>query len=171
VCSVAAGAVADGTCTPTNGWKTGCLAPSYCVQDNYCSNGSCGSGWHGQCNAGDNQCIWPGWCDSSYGCTDSYTPNGYPCKTNPLCASGYICENGQVTPPPALLPLGKSCLNSSVCQSGRCSAGVCVPSCSGWPCDTWAPTSSVSQSRQDHAASLLPNGKVMIVGGYAPPEI
>jgi hypothetical protein len=112
VCSVAAGALADGTCTPRPDQAV-CDDRLYCNGPDRCQSGACALHGADPCTGpdGDDDCRES--CDEPSDTCTAPDPDGSSC-TNGSCGSG-ICRQ----------ELGGSCADASGCQSGFCVVGVC----------------------------------------------
>ncbi|CAF4172214.1 unnamed protein product [Adineta steineri] len=110
-----------------------------------------------QCNASlinNNNCL-----SSSTPCFDYRTINNISyCAPAILCSILETCDN-----------ITQTCSsNDSVCVINSCCSpqAVCLPLLATQMCKTgWFYTSSMNDARSSHTASVLSNGKVLVVGG------
>jgi hypothetical protein len=114
-CSVAAGALMDGTCSPIDG--VACNDGNACTQTDTCSGGICVGSNPKVCPAG-GQCQATGMCDPASGmCLPVDLPDGSACSNDNPCSND-SCQAGVCK--------GVSKLDGTPCTGGICIAGKCL---------------------------------------------
>ena len=143
VCSAAAGATADGTCTPLTGMS--CSDDDVCTQTDMCQAGVCVGSDPLTCFALD-QCHYVGKCHPSVGCPDPPKVDGVGCDDGDACTQTETCQAGICTggtpvvcaapdechAPGTCDPASGTCSNpaktdGAPCTAGTCESGKCVP--------------------------------------------
>jgi MYXO-CTERM domain-containing protein len=133
-CSVAAGAPANGTCSPTTG--NSCDDGSACTQNDICQNGVCAAGNAVVCPAA-GPCQVPGACDPQTGACSAAAPkpDGAACNDNNPCSQTDKCQGGVcVGQNPIVCAPIDECNEAGACDpaTGLCSS---VPKANGSPCN------------------------------------
>ncbi len=148
-CSVAAGGVSDGTCTPITGKP--CNDGNACTQTDTCQNGACiGTNpvacvpldqcHDGTCNTGTGLCSNQNKpdssaCNDSNACTQIDTCQGGTCTgANPVVCAALdqchivgTCNTGTGTCSNPAKPNGTACNDGDGCPADSCQSGACQP--------------------------------------------
>ena len=91
-CSIAKGALLDGTCTGLT--NVPCDDGNACTQGDMCAAGVCVPGFPKTCTPSD-QCHSAGTCDSTTGaCSNPPVSDGTTCNDGSLCTTGDTCQAG-----------------------------------------------------------------------------
>src|SRR6185369_12897371 len=135
-CSVAAGAPADGVCSPLSG--NPCDDGNPCTQNDACAAGVCG-GAAVTCSPAD-ACHVAGACDPLTGaCSTPTQPDGAPCDDGDPCTLSDTCVDGACTGGPPMTcnagpcqgvvscdPANGTCSLVSLPDGSPCPGGVCI---------------------------------------------
>jgi len=120
-CSVAAGALNDGTCSPITGGS--CDDNDACTTADTCLDGVCKGSPAVVCQPID-QCHNAGVCDPQTGqCSNPVKPSGASCDDGNLCTQSDTCQTGQcVGAQPVVCQAQDQCHDPGVCdsQTGEC---------------------------------------------------
>ncbi|WP_437565627.1 kelch repeat-containing protein [Sorangium sp. So ce542] len=171
VACAAPGACHLGVCDPASGRCVDALAPggSACDDGDLCTRDRCHAGVcvaePVSCTASDTCRIAA--CDEATGlCVESTKPDGASCDDGDFCTAPDTCQAGACTSTPKVCPVPSSCFSPGVCPGG------CAPSLlpDGTPCpgpttSAWTIGARLDPPRIGHAATLLQDGTVLVVGG------
>ena len=121
-CSVAAGAAANGTCSPLTG--NSCNDGNLCTQTDTCQAGTCTGSNPVVCPEPD-QCHDVGACNTTSGiCSNPNKPNGTGCDDNNACTQTDTCQAGTCTGSnPVVCTALDQCHQAGLCDTitGQCS--------------------------------------------------
>ncbi|CAN96208.1 putative transposase [Sorangium cellulosum So ce56] len=116
-CTVARGAVADGTCTPLSG--TPCDDGDACTAGDTCDSGMCAPGEPVTCKP-PGPCQEPATCEKSKGCVYPELPDETPCDDLDACTRVDRCQGGMCVGADPVPCESDGCRLEAKCVQGVC---------------------------------------------------